>query len=299
MRAAEKWSAHPLFCGLEAQVENFPADEPAPFAEAARRVFAQRDVIEELIADLVDRSRADPFFRPPFHHLASDIHEALVVYDHPLMTILLGVTGVDKLAHKKSGKRGATSIGFTGHLTLYHFIDAGEAELSFWEAPYIGDDFLASEAGTCRPAGHRRIADGETLAVDGRRESFVIQHAARDIFYMQAIIRAGAGPVSVEYDSKSRQFVGASSTNEASSRIQMMASLLRTMGRDDAVPLLAELAQSPQFYTRWYLMREMLAMDAEAALPHLRRMAAQDPHPEVRGAATQTLTLFFDGQEAA
>jgi hypothetical protein len=45
-------------------------------------------------------------------------------------------------------------------------------------------------------------------------------------------------------------------------------------------------------------MRELLAMDADAALPPLRDMAARDPHPEVRAAARQTLDLFFSDSDA-
>ena len=91
-------------------------------------------------------------------------------------------------------------------------------------------------------------------------------------------------------------FIGASSTDEASSRLQMMVSLLRAMEREDALPLIEEALDSPHFYTRWHIMREMLAMDADAALPSLRRMAADDPHPEIRAAARQTLDLFFAGR---
>ena len=40
-------------------------------------------------------------------------------------------------------------------------------------------------------------------------------------------------------------------------------------------------------------MRELLALDAGAAHPHLLRMAQVDPHPEIRAAASQTLDLFF------
>jgi hypothetical protein len=61
---------------------------------------------------------------------------------------------------------------------------------------------------------------------------------------------------------------------------------------------LRELLKSPHFYTRWHIMREMLALDAEAALPDLQRLAAQDPHPEVRAAARQTLELFFEDEPA-
>ena len=87
--------------------------------------------------------------------------------------------------------------------------------------------------------------------------------------------------------------------NEASSRVQMMVSLLRSMERDDAFPLLEAALNNPNFYTRWHIMREMLAMDSEASEPSLRRMAASDPHPEVRAAAQQTLQLFFTGEPEA
>ena len=80
----------------------------------------------------------------------------------------------------------------------------------------------------------------------------------------------------------------------------MMVSLLRAMEREDALPLIIEEAlDSPHFYTRWHIMREMLAMDADAALPSLRRMAAGDPHPDIRAAARQTLDLFFADEPEA
>ena len=117
--------------------------------------------------------------------------------------------------------------------------------------------------------------------------------------YYQAVARAQCAPVCAEYDSDSLRFIGASSTDEASSRLQMMVSLLRALGRDDAFALFEEALASPQFYTRWHVMREMLAMDADAALPSLRRMAADDPHPDIRAAAQQTLKMFFEAEPAA
>ena len=94
-------------------------------------------------------------------------------------------------------------------------------------------------------------------------------------------------------------YAGATSTDEASSRTEMMVSLLRLFDRGDAIPELTGLLESSHFYTRWHVMREFLAMDTEAALPHLRRMAEDDPHPEVRAAAAQSLAMFFSEEEAA
>ena len=119
------------------------------------------------------------------------------------------------------------------------------------------------------------------------------------MLYFQAMVRSAAAPLAAEYDSATLDFIGASSTDEASSRLEMMVSLLRAMGREDAFPRFEEALDAPQFYTRWHIMREMLAMDAEAALPSLRRMAASDPHPDVRAAASQTLDLFFADEGGA
>jgi hypothetical protein len=54
---------------------------------------------------------------------------------------------------------------------------------------------------------------------------------------------------------------------------------------------------NPHFYARWQAMRELLALDAEAALPHLSGMAGADPHPEVRAAAAVTLSAWFPGAD--
>src|SRR3954454_18693185 len=290
---ARHWSRRPLMTGLERALAELPDRTPEAVLEVARAFMDRIVEVDALFDDLQRSSCADPFFRPPFHPMSSDIHTGLLLFHNPDLSIALGVTGVDMLAAKKAGPRGATSIGFTGGTTLFRYLEAGEATIPFWEAPPITGDFVAAEAGHACLTGRRRIADGDEIVIDGRYQSFIIEHAASDMVYFQAMVRPGAAPLAAEYDSKTLAFIGASSTDEASSRVQMMVSLLRTMERDDALPLIVEALQSPHFYTRWHIMRELLAMDADAALPSLRDMAAGDPHPEVRAAARQTLDLFF------
>ena len=135
--------------------------------------------------------------------------------------------------------------------------------------------------------------------IDGRYQSFVIEHADRRHALFPgdgARRRRRRSPPNMT--ARAMRFIGASSTDEASSRVQMMVSLLRAMEREDALPLIVEALASPQFYTRWHVMREMLAMDAEAALPSLRRMAAGDPHPEVRAAAAADARDVLRGRGA-
>jgi hypothetical protein len=300
---ARRWSRQPLMTEVERRLAELDEKTSEAVLAVARDFMDKKDEIAALMDELIVSSRQDPFFRPPFHPMSSEIHTGLLLFHNMDLSIALGVSGVDQLAAKKAGKRGATSIGFTGVNSLFRYMKAGDATVSFWEAPPITDAFVASEAGQCRLVDRRRIADGDEILIDGRHQSFIVEHATSDMVYLQAIVRPEAAPLTAEYDSKSLSFIGASSTDEASSRVQMMVSLLRTMEREDALPLIEEALASPHFYTRWHIMRELLAMDAERALPPLRAMAANDPHPEVRATAKQTLDLFFadesDGAEGA
>jgi len=296
---ARRWSREPLMTEVERQLAALPERDAAGVLGIARDFMNKEEGIARLMAELIAAAGEDPFFRPPFHPMSGEINTGMLLFHNSDLSIALGVSGIDMLAAKKAGAPAATSIGFTGVATLFRYLRSGGATLSFWEAPPITEDFVASQAGKCRLTGRRRIEDGEEILIDGRYQSFVIEHADSDMLYFQAMVRPGAAPLATEYDSKTLAFVGASSTDEASSRVQMMVSLLRTMERDDALPLIEESLASPHFYTRWHIMRELLAMDADAALPALRRVAADDPHPEVRAAARQTLELFFEGENEA
>lgn len=295
--SARKWGHHPMMTGLERELTLMDPKTPQAILDAARRYVDRIEDVDALMADMIASCRADPFFRPPMHPVSSDIHTGLLMFHNQDLSIALGVTSVDQLAAKKSGPRGATSIGFTGLLTSFRYLRAGNATLSFWEAPPIADNFVIGEAGHARLVERRRIRDGEEVVIDGRYQSFIIEHAESDMLYFQALVRSGGAPLATEYDSRTLSCISASSTDEAASRVQMMISLLRTMERDDAIPLVIEALNSPHFYTRWHIMRELLAMDAEAAHPHLVRMAADDPHPEVRATAARTLELFFADEE--
>jgi hypothetical protein len=228
-----------------------------------------------------------------FKLASSEVHSGLVLLDQPALTLTLGVFSADAIAAKRAGRKGGASLVFTGRPSLFHFVKSGGATLSFWEIPAVDVDFTAAASGNCRFLERRCIADGETLELDGRRHAFIIDEAAHDIVFLQATTALGAAPLKVEYDSATFRFVGASSGDETSSRTQMMLSLLRVMDRRDAAPLFREMLKSEHFYARWQAMREFLALDAAAALPDLRRMAATDPHPEVRQACAQTLASFF------
>jgi hypothetical protein len=245
--------------------------------------------IDALIEDLCGALRADPCFEPPFRHISSEIHSGLIVFEDDQVSLAAGLTSLASLAQKKRRKGRPSSIGFSGQVEILKFVRAGGARLSFWEAPHIDGAFTAAGAGRCRRTGERGIGDGEVLVVDGRHQSFVIEHASSNLLVLQATVKPDQAPLSVEYDSVTHEYVGCSAADDSASRIQMITTLLRKLDCAAAVPAMAEFLDHPNFFVRWHVMRELLGLDVEAALPHLKRMAAGDPHPETRRAARAVL----------
>ena len=185
--SARRWSVHPLMTRLERELTELSEPTPEAVLAAARRFIDQSEDIEGLVRDLIASSRAERFFRPPFYPVSSEIHTGLLLFHSNILSLALGVSGVELLAAKKSGKRGPTSIGLSGLVTLFRYVKAGNATVSFWEAPPIGENFVAGEAGTARFVERRRLKDGDEILIDGRHQSFIIEHADSDMVYFQAL----------------------------------------------------------------------------------------------------------------
>lgn len=288
---AREWGLGPIHSRFDAVMASLPATATAEIiAETvAALLFSDESWVDALVASLADRMRADPYFNPPFRNLSNELHSGLLVFEDERVSIAVGVTSAVQMAAKKNNAHGGASIAFNGQMGVYRFVKAGGATLSFWEAPPLGPGFTAADAGTCRRTGERRLADGETLILDGRRESYVVEELSSSFVLLQASIAVDQAPLSVEYDSLSGAYVGCAATGDTSSRIQMISTLLRKLDHQAAFPVIAGFLDHSDFFVRWHVMKELLGLDAEAALPYLKRMAATDPHPDPRRAARAVL----------
>lgn len=286
---ANRWNAGPEQAAFAAAMAGLDMPSAEAVADEICRLFGDESWVDKLVGGLAAAMRDDPFFEPPFRHLSSDIHSGLVVYEDDRVSIAAGVMSVAALAQKKNRSAGRGSVAFPGQVEVFRFLKSGGATLSFWEATRIGGEFTAAQAGRCRQTGDRTIADGEILVVDGRFQSFVIEHAFENLVVLQASVKLDRAPVSVEYDSETGDYVGCSAADDSASRIQMITTLLRKLDCAAAFPAIADFLSHPNFFVRWHVMRELLGLDAEAALPHLKRMAASDPHGENRSAARLVL----------
>ena len=288
-RCGERWSRGGIHQRFDAAMANLPEESAEAVAEAASTLFADALWLDELIDTLASELRDDPFFEPPFPPLHTDVHQGLVVFQDRRLMIAAGTTGIGPIAARKSARRGPTSVGFTGRLTVLKFLKAGDALISLWKAPPLKSDFSAATAGRCTRVGERRLEDGDLIVVDGREQGYVIEHARSSLVIIQAEIILDQAPVRAEFDSATGDYVGCSANDDGSSRIQMLTTLLRKLAAPGAFAAIADFLGHPDFFVRWHAMRELLGIDVEAALPHLRHMADQDPHPDPRRAARALL----------
>ncbi|MGE0178744.1 MAG: HEAT repeat domain-containing protein [Sphingomonas sp.] len=288
-RFARDWSASSPHRDFDAAMATLGDADPMAVAQAARALLDDDSWVDALIGRLADEMRADAYFEAPFRALRSDIHSGLLIYEDDHLTIAAGVSRLSRLAERKLAGNGKGSIHFSGQISVLRFLKTGDAMLAFWECDPIGADFSAATAGKCRPAGDRRIADGETMVVDGRCQSYVIKEAAANFVVLQANLKTGQAPVSVEYDAATHGFLGCSAVDEGDCRIQMVATLARTLGHEEAFEAIAAFTGHPSFFVRWHAMKELLGIDVRAAMPLLKLMAARDSHPDARAAARQVL----------
>ena len=284
-RCNQSWSRSPVHQNFDSAMAVLPCESAEAVAEAVCALFADDSWLDTLIDTLAAELSADAFFEPPFPTLQTELHRGLVVYQDPRVMIAAGAIGVGSLAARKSSKRGATSVGLTGRVMVLKFLKAGDAVISLWDAPPLGADFSAARAGRCVRAGERRLSDGDLIVIDGRRQSYVIEHAKSSLVVLQAEIMLDQAPVSVEFDSATGLYVGCSANDDSASRIQMLTTLLRKLEAPEAFAAIAGFLDHEDFFVRWHAMRELLGIDGGAALPLLRAMAERDPHAEPRRAA--------------
>lgn len=295
---ARHWAAHPAIVQLNRRLRNCPQDaDGEALLAAAAPLLDDIAWVGDAVRSGVSRMAEDCWYEPPFRTLTPGHQRGIVLFDDGRLRITLARVLLEPMAqHKLAGERDAgarRSVSFTGLSTRTRVIRGGGALLQLWEAPAADGDFTAARAGRCRRTTTLPLADGDLFAIDGRREAWTFLRLRGDLLLLQASARGAAAPIAVEYDARSGAFLSASATDGTVARMQLLATLLRTMGRTDAAPAIAAAAapDSP-FFLRWHLLRELAALDRTAALPLLRDAAIGGGHPELAEAARQALALL-------
>ncbi|MGN6279529.1 MAG: hypothetical protein ACTHM8_12520 [Sphingomonas sp.] len=283
---AKQWRDGAVIRDLAARFAGL-GEDPDVLAERAHALLADdgwvRALIEPGIAALAD----DPWVQPPLAVSRDAMKTGAVLFDAGSIVITASVTAAEGAAAPSSPR----SVIVPGRLTVVRYVKSGGARLQLWRAPPAGSDFNAAEAKPATPLGALPLGDGVVLRLDGRTRGWWIEGATSDVVTLTATIRAGQAPLMRDYAVPSGTFLRCATLDERAARAQMLLTFLRVEGRREAGDRFEAASRDPASFLRWSAMREWLALDALAALPRLREMAAGDPSGDVRGVATQTLVM--------
>lgn len=285
-------SSLPQLRQLKADLDKLGEGELAKVETIMRDLLSEdTSWIERWIDDLAASAVKEPLAILPLINFGSSQRAGMQLLRHRLVRLSLTVLPREQLiARKQAG--GPRSVIFPGTVSIQRFIRSGGATLSLWQAPRADDEFCIDGPARCRIVGERKLEDGATLRMDGRYETYSIASADSTIMVVQAEILTGRSGLLIEYDDQSRTPIAASSTDDGSSRSQMLLTFLRSQGRSRDRKIIAKFSEDERFFVRWHAVREWLLADPEAALPQLRRMSTSDPHPDIRETASEIVTYF-------
>lgn len=140
--------------------------------------------------------------------------------------------------------------------------------------------------------------DGELHIYDNRRQSVNFIAKERPIIFLRATIKTNAFDASPQKLSHHYwHYIGDSKPTKqladtALPRAQFIFSILRHQICRKAIPLFEQWVRHDTPDMRWYVMREFLALDMQAALPHLKFMAHYDDDRAVRKTALSTWSIL-------
>jgi len=277
--------------GLRAAMAAAANEPPAAALAALAPWLADTGWLARRLGEAVAQLAAEPFASPPPRPVGGgESAGGLLLAEQGAIRLTLRIQGFERREGPPATTRfppGAAAIRFlrTGGASIRrHRVAVSAAE----EA----GAFTAAAAAACQSEGARPLVAGESLFLDTARESFTLADASGDILFLELAVQPPS-PLPVRaYDVASGRLVHLASARRDASFRQMGLAVLRALGCRDAAPLFAAEIESGDFAARWAAMRELVALDPAAAMPHLVRMAAADPHSEIRRAATATLALY-------
>lgn len=260
---------------------------------AARALLADPGWIGARLRPLLAGLAADPLAQPALRVMRDGVRTGAVLHDDAAMTVTAAVLSAKALAARPAPAR--VIVG--GRLALTRFVRAGGARLEHWAAGPVDANAGAATLPPARRVGEQFPVDGEVVRIDGRREARWIAGVTGDVLTLTATIKPGGAPFVREYDMATGALVRLAPADDRVARSEMLLTYLDTTGAVDGV-LLEPITRHPSFGLRWQAMRAWLQAEGMAALPRLRALAAEDPHPEVRAAAGATLARITARMEA-
>lgn len=237
-------------------------------------LFAEGDgaadrFVGDLLARLLARLAADPLTQSPLRFSSDDAVTTLVLARQGAAILTLHLFNGQAL----EGRPAPRSVSFPPAETFEKILrGSGEALRVILQPGGDGRVSLAQVPVT--------FAAGEVTHRLGRREARVLRRIDGAMVSLRLQRRASAGEVVREFALADGTLLHQAAGSPRDSRLELAAALLGRMGRRDAAPLLAAMAEEQgSAALRWQALRECLALDSAAGFTALCRIARAPADP--------------------
>ncbi|MGB7654655.1 MAG: hypothetical protein WBL74_04155, partial [Novosphingobium sp.] len=269
--AVQTWRKRAQFARLEREIASFAAGEPLDALPVLTQLFrpgcqAAERLVDALIAPLITALSGQPLGEVPLRHYVDDRSALLVLSQSGGAALTLQVI-------EPSGRAPlprARTVTFTPGLAHERILaGAGEADLvSLKEQLPDRVDLMIEQC---------RLAAGECLFRDSGRQSRMIRSVTKPLVILRLQRRGGAGELTREYALSDGRFLAQAAASPRETRLELVAALLGRMGRSDAAPLLAAMAEEEAAQSlRWQSLKESLGLDTAIGFAALQRIAGRD-----------------------
>lgn len=252
------------------------------------------DVCEALAPILTDGDRArlwlgerlagfvhDPPDLPAGY--ADPVCQSLVMLDYRNVHLSLAIISADGWNAQRDARReNPDIIGFADGWTAIRFLVAPDATIQRHVLDRTDDGWRAFAQAP------EVVATDRVLRFSNAREATRLVHVGADVIMARLLVRDPGEEVAYECDARTGAVLRVRQAQSHLGRTQMIVSLLRSLGRRDAVPVIAEAMADWPAHLRWHGAREALAMDSLAGFKLLEALAARDPDLQLRALARQT-----------
>lgn len=285
-QAQARWSEAPQTQAIMADLARF-ADPDVALEDCAAlsALFdghGARSWVDDLVSALVAGLRAAPLGHVPLRHFTNGLTSSLLLGRAGETTLALVATDGSALAKAKR----PASANFAP-LESHEIVLSGCAE-----AELVGCDDTGAPHVALRQS-RLALREGSRISREGARRALHLLTVEGCLVVLRLQRRPRHGGVAYEYDLASGRLIHRAAGVMRESRHALMVNLLGRMGRADAAPVLASIAQEDcAADLRWQALREGLGLDTAGGFAALARVAAQVDDPLAPPAAALKAQLL-------
>lgn len=194
----------------------------------------------------------------------------------------------------KPGIRHSDTVMVSAKDTLLCFYHGKGSKIRKWQAEPIGFDTAVRPDMKCQSDDLVTVEEGLRLFLPGGKSAFSIESIEDPIVGLSIELNTLRSPVNARYNMVSGLLSSVSAADKESSKLQLLAPLLRKLAhRDiDVEGALSPLLHHRDYFVRWTAMREILDYDPSKAHDHLDALLQRETHPQVIKAAEATKKML-------